>query len=123
MLKQLEYLYLNSVNQNLKREHHEKRNRNFISRNCSLYRWYYCRFFIDTQKWKGNINWLKNQSGQTKNWLEHTSRKLRDDSEQRIDRLSKGIKKSLKDSVPDLYEATSELSFSEEEEIEELTKK
>lgn len=80
-------------------------------------------FLLTPKSGKENINWLKNQSGQTKNWLEHTSRKLRDDSEQRIDRLSKGIKKSLKDSVPDLYEATSELSFSEEEEIEELTKK
>lgn len=72
---------------------------------------------------KENRDWLKNQSDQTKYWIEHTGKKLKTDSEQRIDQLSKGIKKSLKDSVPDLYEATSELSFSEEEEIEELTEK
>jgi|AntRauTorcE11897_2_1112592.scaffolds.fasta_scaffold19310_2 gas vesicle protein len=80
-------------------------------------------FLLAPKSGKENRNWLKSQSGQTKNWLEHTSRKLRDDGEQRIDRLSKGIKRSLKDSLPDLYEATSELSFSEEEEIRELTEK
>lgn len=69
-----------------------------------------------------NIKWVKDQSEDTKNWLEATGRKLKEDSEKRIDRFSEGIKKSMKDSLPDLYEATEDLDFSENEEIEEITK-
>lgn len=69
-----------------------------------------------------NIEWVKDQSEDTKQWLENTGRKLKDDSEKRIDRFSEGIKKSMKDSLPDLYEATEDLGFSEDEEIEEITK-
>lgn len=59
---------------------------------------------------------------ETKRWLEDRSRKFKEDGEKRIDRVSKGIKKTVKDSVPDLYEATEDLHFTEEEEIEEITK-
>lgn len=55
-------------------------------------------------------------------WLETKSRKLKKDGEMRIDQVSKGIKKTVKDTFPDLYEATENLNFSEEEEIEEITK-
>lgn len=55
-------------------------------------------------------------------WLESQSRKLKEDGEKRIDQFSRGIKKTVKDSLPDLYEATEELGFTEEEEIEEITK-
>jgi hypothetical protein len=65
---------------------------------------------------------MKNQSEETKQWLESTGRKLREDGEKRIDSFSEGIKKSVKDSLPDLYEATEDLDFSEDEEIEEITK-
>lgn len=69
-----------------------------------------------------NVKWVKDQSEETKQWLETTGRKLKEDSEKRIDRFSEGIKKSVKDSLPDLYEATEDLDFTEDEEIEEITK-
>jgi len=69
-----------------------------------------------------NVKWVKGQSEETKQWLETTGRKLKEDSEKRIDRFSEGIKKSVKDSLPDLYEATEDLDFTEDEEIEEITK-
>lgn len=69
-----------------------------------------------------NIKWVKDQGEETKQWLETTGRKLREDGEKKIDRFSEGIKKSLKDSLPDLYEATEDLDFSENEEIEQITK-
>lgn len=69
-----------------------------------------------------NRRWISEQGKETKDWLEEKSHKLREDSEKRIDRLSKGIKKTVKDSLPDLYEATEKLDFTEEEEIEEITK-
>lgn len=55
-------------------------------------------------------------------WLEVQGRKLKRDGEMRIDQVSRGIKKTVKDTFPDLYEATENLEFSEEEEIEEITK-
>lgn len=69
-----------------------------------------------------NRRWISEQGKETKDWLEEKSSKLRVDGEKRIDRLSKGIKKTVKDSLPDLYEATEKLDFTEEEEIEEITK-
>lgn len=72
---------------------------------------------------KENRKWVSDQSKDTKHWLEEQSHKLKEDSEKRIDRVSKGIKKTMKDAVPDLYEATEALHFSEEEEIEEITKR
>lgn len=59
---------------------------------------------------------------ENRRWLENQSRKIKEDSEKRIDRVSEGIRKSVKNSVPDLYEATEDLHFTEEEEIEEITK-
>lgn len=71
---------------------------------------------------KVNRRWVSKQGKKTKGMLEERGRKLKEDSEKRIDRLSKGVKKTLKDSVPNLYEATENLHFSEEEEVEEITK-
>ncbi|MBD3617823.1 MAG: YtxH domain-containing protein [Gracilimonas sp.] len=78
--------------------------------------------FLTPKSRKENLRWVKDQTNETKEWLESQSRKIKEDSEKRIDRFSKGIKKSLKDSLPDLYEATEDLDFTEEEEIEEITK-
>lgn len=78
--------------------------------------------FLTPKSGKENIRWVKDQTDETKEWLESRTRKLKKDSEKRIDRLSKGIKKSVKDSLPDLYEATEDIHFTEEEEIEEITK-
>lgn len=69
-----------------------------------------------------NRRWISEHGKETKDWLEEKSHKLKVDGEKRIDRLSKGIKKTVKDSLPDLYEATEKLDFTEEEEIEEITK-
>ncbi|SMO77946.1 YtxH domain-containing protein [Gracilimonas mengyeensis] len=59
---------------------------------------------------------------ENRRWLEDRGRKIKADSEKRIDKVSQGIRESVKNSVPDLYEATEELHFSEEEEVEEITR-
>lgn len=59
---------------------------------------------------------------ENRHWLEDKSRKLRKDGEMRIDQVSRGIRKTIKDTFPDLYAATEDLDFSEEEEIQEITK-
>ena len=70
---------------------------------------------------KENRELLNEYSKETKSWLQQQSSKIKADSEKRIDRVSKGIRKTVKDAVPDLYEATEDLHFSEEEEIEEIS--
>ena len=68
-----------------------------------------------------NRRWISKQGKKTKGMLEEKGKKWKEDNEKRIDRFSKGVKKTLKDSVPNLYEATENLNFSEEEEVEEIT--
>lgn len=65
---------------------------------------------------KENRKWVSEQSKETKDWLEDKSSKIVRESEKRIDRVSKGIKKTVEDSLPDLYEATEDLDFPESEE-------
>lgn len=64
---------------------------------------------------KENRKWISEHSKETKDWLEGQGIKLKKDSEERIDQVSRGIKKTVKDAVPDLYEATEDLHFSEED--------
>lgn len=66
---------------------------------------------------------LINEYGkETKNWLREKGQQIKTDGEKRIDKVSKEIRKTVKEAVPDLYEATENLHFSEEEEVEEITK-
>ena len=66
---------------------------------------------------KVNRRWVSMQGKETKGWIEEKGRQLKQENEHRIDRFSKGVKKTLKDAVPNLYEATENLHFSEDEEI------
>lgn len=50
---------------------------------------------------------------ENRKWLEDKSQKLVKESEKRIDQVSKGIRKTVNDSLPDLYEATEGLVISD----------
>lgn len=63
---------------------------------------------------KENRKWISEQSGEAKHWVEDRGSKLVKESEQKLSKISKGVKKA----IPDLYEATSSILF-EEEELEE----
>ncbi|MDR9415183.1 MAG: YtxH domain-containing protein [Gracilimonas sp.] len=69
-----------------------------------------------------NRELINDYGKETKHWLEQQSRKIKSDSEKQIDRVSNRIRTKVKNAVPDLYEATENLHFSEEEEIEEISK-
>ena len=59
---------------------------------------------------------LNSRSGkENRKWLEDTSQKLVKESEKRIDQVSKGIRKTVNDTLPDLYEATEGLVFSDKD--------
>ncbi|MEQ9309153.1 MAG: YtxH domain-containing protein [Balneolaceae bacterium] len=63
---------------------------------------------------KENRKWVSEHTGEAKNWVENRGGKLVKESEHKLGRITKGVKKV----IPDLYEATSNILF-EEEELEE----
>ncbi len=58
-----------------------------------------------------NRKWISQQTGDAKNWVEDKGSKLVKESEEKLSKISKGVKKA----IPDLYEATSSILFEEEE--------
>jgi gas vesicle protein len=52
---------------------------------------------------------------ENRQWIENKGHKILEDSEKRIGEVSKNIKRSVKDNLPDLYEATELLQFDDEE--------
>tara|TARA_R110002126_G_scaffold4515_3_gene23805 strand:+ start:8627 stop:8893 length:267 start_codon:yes stop_codon:yes gene_type:complete len=55
---------------------------------------------------------------ENRQWVEDKSHKILEDGEKKIGEVSKNIKRSVKENLPDLYEATEILHF-EDEELEE----
>lgn len=72
---------------------------------------------------KENLDLISEYGKETKGWLQHQGQKVKADSEKRIEKVSQEIRKTVKDAVPDLYEATEDLHFTEEEGIEEINKR
>ena len=64
---------------------------------------------------KDSRKWIQDQSKEAKDWIEEKGHHLLEESERRISEVSKEIKKTVKEAVPDLYEATSSLSFDDDE--------
>lgn len=98
-------MYLNSVNPNLKERLMKRGIGTLLFGATAFAGGIIAGLLLTPKSGKENLDWLETQG-----------RKLK------IDRVSKGIKKTVKDTFPDLYEATENLDFSEEEEIEEITK-
>ncbi len=64
---------------------------------------------------KDNRKWIQDQSREAKDWIEIKGQQLLEESERRIDEVSQEIKKTVKEAVPDLYEATSSLDFDDDD--------
>lgn len=71
---------------------------------------------ISPRNGRENRKWLSEQTKDTRNWIEHKSHNLMEESEKKIDRISKGIRKTVEENVPDLYGATESLYFSDSDE-------
>jgi gas vesicle protein len=52
---------------------------------------------------------------ENRQWIEDQSHKILEDGEKRIGEVSNNIKRSVKENLPDLYEATELLQFDDEE--------
>jgi len=52
---------------------------------------------------------------ENRQWIEDKSHKILEDGEKKIGEVSKNIKRSVKENLPDLYEATEVLQFEDEE--------
>lgn len=58
--------------------------------------------------------WISEHTDEARNWVGHQGERLIRESEERISKIRHGIK----DSIPDLYEATEDIHFEEEELVE-----
>lgn len=63
---------------------------------------------------KESRKWISEHTDEARNWVGYQGEKLIKESEDRLKKIQEGIK----DSIPDLYEATEDIHF-EEEELEE----
>lgn len=70
---------------------------------------------LSPQSGKENRKWISNQSDEAKNWIEDKGKHFLKESEERLDKISSGVKRTVKEKLPDLYEATESLHFDEEE--------
>ena len=58
-----------------------------------------------------NRKWISEHTDEAKSWMELKGHKLIEESEKRIDSISK----NLKETIPDLYAATESIQFEEDE--------
>ncbi|MCG8372337.1 MAG: YtxH domain-containing protein [Balneolales bacterium] len=66
---------------------------------------------LTPQSGKENRKWISDHSSEAKNWMEEKGHQFLEKSEERLEKISDGIKGSL----PDLYEATEGLKMEEED--------
>ncbi len=62
---------------------------------------------VTPQSGKDNRRWISEHSSEAKDWVDGKRHKLLEQSEKKLGK----IQHDLKDSIPDLYEATEELFF------------
>ncbi|RNC79278.1 MAG: YtxH domain-containing protein [Balneola sp.] len=55
--------------------------------------------------------WISEHTGEAKDWVESRGTRIIKESEQKIKNISQGVK----DALPDLYEATSDIHFEDDE--------
>jgi gas vesicle protein len=60
---------------------------------------------------KESRKWISAHTDEARNWVGHKGERLIKESEERIKKIQAGIK----DSIPDLYQATADIHFEEEE--------
>jgi gas vesicle protein len=65
-----------------------------------------------------NRIWLKNQALEVADWVDQHSKDAIHETEERIKHIQHDVKQKIKQNIPDLYEATSDVHLSEEELIE-----
>ncbi|MFA5668222.1 MAG: YtxH domain-containing protein [Balneolaceae bacterium] len=64
---------------------------------------------------KENRLWLQDNTKDAKKWVELKGSQLLEQGERRINQVSKDLKRTVKNAVPDLYEATSHLHFDDDD--------
>ena len=67
------------------------------------------------QSGKENRDWIKENADDARHWIEEKGHDLKTEGEKRIDEVATTIKQSVKDSIPDLYEATENITLNDDE--------
>lgn len=67
---------------------------------------------------KENRRWLKQQAGDITDWVDYQSKEALNRTENKFNHLKADVKTRIKNSIPDLYEATADFQLDESELIE-----
>ena len=73
---------------------------------------------ISPKSGKDNRKWLRQQADEMTDWVDQHSKDALHITENKISSIKKDVQKKIKDSIPDLYEATENIHLTEEELIE-----
>jgi gas vesicle protein len=73
---------------------------------------------VSPKSGRENRVWLKKQAEEIGDWVEEQSKDAIHETEAKIKHLQQDVKNKIKDSIPNLYEATEDIHLSEEELIE-----
>lgn len=57
--------------------------------------------------------WIGHQTQEATHWMDQKSKEALHQSEEQVDKLAQNIKSKVRDSLPDLYDATENLSLDE----------
>lgn len=67
---------------------------------------------------KENRRWIKEQAEDLTDWVDQHSKEAYHLTENKFNHLKSDVKKKIKDTIPDLYEATEDIHLNEAELIE-----
>lgn len=62
-----------------------------------------------------NRKWITNNTDELTGWADRKGRELKSKTDEQVSHLKENVKKSVKKSVPDLYEATEDLGLKDED--------
>lgn len=64
---------------------------------------------------KENRDWLQDNTKEAKRWAEKQGSRLIEEGEKKLSKVSGDIKKTVRKTIPDLYEATADIMFDDDD--------
>jgi gas vesicle protein len=70
---------------------------------------------ISPKTGRENRKWISDHSDELTDWADKKGREFREKTDEKVNHIKTNVRKSVKDSVPDLYEATENLGLKDED--------
>lgn len=70
---------------------------------------------ITPRSGRENREWLRHSADELGHWVDEHGKKVLHEGEDRLERFSSGLRRGMRESMPDLYTATEHLDLSDED--------